>query len=229
MRKGRLILIPTPLGEGSEQPASAVINTLSHFIVETPRSARRALRGIGFTGDFDKTDMQTFADEAQAHDVTSLLAPIEEGHDIGLLTDAGCPGIADPGAEIVRMAHSKGIRVVPLAGSSSITLALTASGLNGQSFAFNGYLPINDKERKQALRELERRAATGQTQIFIEAPYRNNQLFKAIVGSCHEDTLLCVASELTLSDEFIRTRTVGEWKKDLPDLNKRPAVFLIGR
>lgn len=184
---------------------------------------------MGFKKPFDAVEMQELPRDNEAVDWRPLLKPLLAGHDIGLLSEAGYPGVADPGSEVVRAAHALGIRVVPLAGVSSVTLALMASGLNGQSFIFHGYLPINDKERRQTIRDLERKAASGQTQIFIEAPYRNNQLLKSLLSNCQLDTLLCVAAELTMPTEFISTKSIADWKHTLPDLNKRPAVFLLGR
>ena len=159
----------------------------------------------------------------------SLLQPALEGHDVGIISEAGAPGIADPGAQVVSLAHQLGIRVVPLPGPSSILLALMASGLNGQSFAFHGYLPIDKKERARELRRLEQQAAGGQTQLFMEAPYRNNQLIADILQQCHPDTLLLIAANLTLPNALIRTQTIGKWKGRVPDLHKQPAIFGLGK
>jgi 16S rRNA (cytidine1402-2'-O)-methyltransferase len=208
---------------------AAQLSALDHFVVENLRSARRALRAMGFTKSFDETHMEELPRETEAVDWLHFVAPARAGHDFGLMSEAGAPGIADPGSAIVRLAHELHIQVVPLAGVSAITMALMASGLNGQSFAFNGYLPIQEKERRQAIRELERKAASGQTQIFIEAPYRNNQMMRALLSHCQHDTLVCVACDLTQPGEFISTRTVGQWKRQLPELNKRPTVFLVAR
>lgn len=232
-KKGRLFIIPTPVGaEGAGDTPPAVLAALSgidHFIVENLRSARRALRAMGFRKQFDSVSLEELPRDEVATEWMRFLQPLVDGHDTGLLSDAGAPGIADPGSEIVRAAHAMQFQVIPLVGASSITLALMASGLNGQSFAFNGYLPINDRERRQAVRELERKAASGQTQIFIEAPYRNNQLLRALLAHCHHDTMLCVACDLTMPTEFIATKSVSQWKGSLPELNKRPTVFLMGR
>ncbi len=152
-----------------------------------------------------------------------------KGHDMGLLSEAGIPCVADPGAEIVMAAHRKGITVSPLTGPSSITLALMSSGLNGQEFAFNGYLPVKKSERKKAIKVLEKRfESMGQTQIFMETPYRNLQLMTDLLSTCKDDTYLCVACDLTLPSEFIATKTIKLWKKEIPSLNKRPAIFIIG-
>jgi 16S rRNA (cytidine1402-2'-O)-methyltransferase len=160
--------------------------------------------------------------------VADMAAPLLAGHDVGVMSEAGCPGIADPGAKLVLHAHRHGIRVVPLVGPSSILLALMASGLNGQRFAFHGYLPVADSEREKALRELEKQSRRlKQTQIFIETPYRNQKLLQSIVGVCAGATLLCVAADITLAGEAISTRTVTEWKKSLPQLDRRPALFLL--
>jgi 16S rRNA (cytidine1402-2'-O)-methyltransferase len=232
-KKGRLLLIPTPLGNNASDvvPSSVIeaISPLSQFVVENLRSARRALRAMGFKKSFDDVAMEELPRDNDAVDWRPLLKPLLDGHDMGLLSEAGYPGVADPGTEVIRAAHALGVQVVPLPGVSSITLALMASGLNGQSFIFHGYLPINDKERRQAIRELERKAASGQTQIFIEAPYRNNQLMRSLLSNCQHDTMLCVATELTLPSQVVSTKRIADWKQQLPELNKRPSVFLLGR
>ena len=158
-----------------------------------------------------------------------MIQPCVEGKNIAIMSEAGCPGVADPGAVIVKLAHEKGIQVVPLVGPSSILLALMASGMNGQSFCFHGYLPIDAEERVRKIKLLEKDSITRkQTQLFIETPYRNNQLLKDLVTHCDASTRLCIACNLTLPDQFISTKKISAWKKDLPDLNKKPAVFLIG-
>ena len=164
----------------------------------------------------------------QLEEIPSFLTNVENGKSIGLLSEAGTPAVADPGADIVTIARSKGIKVVPLVGPSSILLSLMASGFNGQNFAFVGYLPIDKKQKFNKIKELERRSyQEGQTQIFIETPYRNNQLIKDLVSSCKPETRLCIACDITLDSEFIATKTIKEWKKKQPDIHKRPAVFLI--
>lgn len=233
IRKGKLFLIPTPLGEDGEgditERAKEIIGGLKHFLVEKTKPARRALRSMGIKSDFDEIVMLEMGKQASPDDLIQVVQWLESGHDVGLMSDAGSPVVADPGSDMVMEAHAIGAPAVPLTGPNSIILALMASGLSGQRFAFNGYLPIQEKERVRAVKELERRAASGQTQIFMEAPYRNNQLLKTLVRNCHHDTILCVAVNLTLPHEFISTKEIGKWKKELPDLNKRPAVFLLGR
>lgn len=172
--------------------------------------------------------MQVLDEHTRSDDFPNLLAPLLAGNDTGLLSEAGCPAIADPGAELVRIAHQKNIRVVPLIGPSSILLALMASGLNGQRFMFHGYLPVEPDKRLMKIVELEKESiARNQTQIFIETPYRNQKLLEALVQACQASTSLCVASEITLASEQISTRTVKEWKHLLPDINKKPAIFLL--
>ena len=158
-----------------------------------------------------------------------LLKTLLAGKDVGLMSDAGCPGVADPGAKLVALAHQKGIRVVPLVGPSSILLALMASGLNGQQFAFLGYLPVDKTERNQKLKEIEKRAQThNETQIFIETPYRNQHMLEALLSTCHANTRLCIASQVSLADEFIVTKSISGWKQSAPpDLHKKPTVFLL--
>ena len=231
--KGTLYLIPGLLGDipvGRVLPPhiGEVTGMIRYFIVEDTRTARRYLKRIHPSISFSDIvffELDKHGDEsAMAH----FIDPAGEGYDIGLLSEAGVPAVADPGSALVRIAHERGIRVVPLAGPSSILLALMASGMNGQNFAFNGYLPIHRKERIQAIRELEQRAGReNQTQIIIETPYRNQALLDDLVNTCNPSTLVCVATDITLGDEFISTRTAGKWKKDMPDIDKRPTVFLI--
>jgi 16S rRNA (cytidine1402-2'-O)-methyltransferase len=157
-----------------------------------------------------------------------FLKPLYDGFDVGIISEAGCPGIADPGADVVKLAHEKNIRVVPLVGTSSILLALIGSGMNGQNFAFIGYIPVKQTERINAIREIEKRSGIEkQTQIFIEAPYRNTKLLEDLVNTLNNQTRLCIAVDLTLDTEYIKTQTISSWKKAIPDINKRPAIFLI--
>lgn len=231
--KGTLYCIPSLLGGHDAAYIPDVVKTtvanLSHFIVEYPKSARQFLRQIGFQRHFDEVWMEVLDKRTEVAEWMSLLQPALEGHDVGIISEAGAPGIADPGAQVVSLAHQLGIRVVPLPGPSSILLALMASGLNGQSFAFHGYLPIDKKERARELRRLEQQAAGGQTQLFMEAPYRNNQLIADILQQCHPDTLLLIAANLTLPNALIRTQTIGKWKGHVPDLHKQPAIFGLGK
>jgi len=230
----KLYLIPSTLGETASIetiPALtvALLQRLGHLIVETPKQARRFLQACGMRLSERRIQFYVLDEHTRDAALLSLLAPIREGVDVGMLSDAGCPAIADPGAKLVRLAHTLGIEVMPLVGPSSIALALMASGLNGQRFAFHGYLPVDPQARMRALQALEKNAATGdQTQIFIETPYRNNQLLNAILHTCAPSSLLTLAVDLTLPDQFIRTRSIAQWRKDQIDIHRRPAVFLLG-
>lgn len=232
--RGKLYLIPTLLGDSEPQTVLSgkvfnVIPDISHFIVENLRNARRFLVKTGVAKPVDQISFSILNKHTPRNETEDLILPALKGYDIGLLSEAGIPCVADPGAEIVMTAHRKGITVSPLTGPSSITLALMSSGLNGQEFAFNGYLPVKKGERKEAIKVLEKRLEnTGQTQIFMETPYRNRQMMAELLGTCKDDTYLCVACDLTLPSEFTATKTISHWKKKIPELNKRPAIFIIG-
>ncbi len=200
---------------------------LRYFIVEDIRSARRYLRMIDREFPIDEAVFFELNEHTGEKDILHHLEPALKGLDMGVLSEAGLPAIADPGAMIIAMAHRNGITVTPLSGPSSIILALISSGFNGQNFTFNGYLPIKPADRTAKLRELERKAAEGFTQIFMETPYRNQKMLESIMKTCHNDTLLCIAADITLPSESIRTMRISEWKKDLPSLDDRLAVFLI--
>ena len=230
---GKLYLIPTPLGKAPNarifpELNAKIIQTLEYFVVENLRSARRFLRSTGYTRDFD--EVQLF--ELDKHKPNSLIdqfiEPLLNNQDMGLLSEAGVPGVADPGSEIVRLAHQNNIKVVPLIGPSSLLLALMASGLNGQQFAFLGYLPIKSQQRKKAIQSLEKRSRIeNQSQLFIETPYRNMSLLNEILNTCQSGTLLCIAADITLESEFIQTKTIKEWKVKVPDIHKKPAIFIL--
>ncbi len=228
-------MIPCPIGEEGPVwdvlPAAnlAVMRSLDYFIVENVRSARRFLSRAGIGTPIDSLEFAELNEHTRPEDVEWLVKPLLEGRSAGVISEAGVPGIADPGAEVAAICHRHGIRVVPLVGPSSIVLALMASGLNGQSFAFNGYLPVKPPERAKAIRHFERRAqAEGQSQIFIEAPYRNAKLFDDMLSACQPATRLTVAASLTDPAELIRTATIAEWRRQpAPDINKRPAIFII--
>jgi 16S rRNA (cytidine1402-2'-O)-methyltransferase len=228
-----LYMIPTTLGEttvNSVIPAEvlSVVKGLRHFIVEDTRTARRHLKKMVPEIVIDDLVFMELNEHSQKTGLETLLQPIFSGFDLGLLSDAGCPGVADPGTDLVKIAHEKGIRVVPFVGPSSILLSLMASGMNGQNFTFLGYLPVKPAERSNAIREIERNSAREkQTQIFIEAPYRNARLLEDLLAVCNPQTRLCVAVDLTMESEFVVTKTIAEWKKAVPDINKRPAIFLI--
>ena len=225
-----LYAIPTPLGGAPEQslPAAALatIRTLRDFVVENAKSARAFLAAAGCQPR--ELAIAELNQHTPAGDVPRLLGPLREGRPLGLLSEAGCPAIADPGAALVEAAHAAGFRVVPLVGPSAITLALMASGLEGQRFAFCGYLPREPAERKQRIKQLEQRSRREhETEIFIETPYRNDALVGALLDACAPDTRLCIAADLTLPTESIRTQAVAGWRRSRPSLGKRPAVFLL--
>ena len=233
-KPGTLFLIPCTLGDTLPeqvlpQHVMAVARKLNHFVVEQPKTARQFLATLKPELPIQSMHFATLNEHTDAKDMAEMLAPLLAGHDVGIISEAGCPGIADPGADLVNLAHHHGIRVVPLTGPSSILLALMASGLNGQCFAFHGYLPITEAERRKAILKLEADSAKlRQTQLFIETPYRNEKMFSALLGSCREQTLLCVATDITMPSEQIQTRSIGQWKSlPMPRLNKRPSMFLL--
>ena len=229
-----LFLVPNVLSDGDWQnvlPARIfpVLTQTRYFIVENIRTARRFLKQVNQQIDIDELTFFELNKYTASEALPAFLKPLETGENVAVISEAGCPGIADPGAEVVKLAHQKGFKVVPLVGPSSIVLALMASGLNGQSFAFNGYLPVRSNERSRAIASLEKLAQkNGQTQIFIETPYRNNQLINDLLKTCSPSTLLCIAANLTGENEFMATKSVVQWKGKVPDLHKQPAIFLIG-
>lgn len=231
---GTLYLIPCTLGD---TPAEQVLpphviqvaRRLSYFVVEQTKTARQFLSALQPEQAIQSLHFSNLNQHTAKDELASLLAPLLAGNDVGLISEAGCPGIADPGADLVNLAHRKGIRVVPLVGPSSILLALMASGMNGQCFAFQGYLPIDETERKKAIAALEMESAKrNQTQLFIETPYRNEKMFTALLATCRPQTLLCIATDITLASEDIRTYSVAQWRnKPAPSINKRPSIFLL--
>jgi 16S rRNA (cytidine1402-2'-O)-methyltransferase len=232
-RYGRLLLIPTPLGESDPQrvlPQHTINEAarLTHFVAESAKNARHFLKSLPLAHTLQSLIIAELNEHTPLEAVAALLQPALDGHDLGLMSDAGCPGVADPGAPLVEEAHRRGVRVVPLVGPSSILLALIASGLESQRFAFHGYLPVKPPARDKAIRDIETQSRKNrETQIFIETPYRNLQLFNALLTACRADTLLCVATDLTLPVESVRTLSVADWKKQKPDLKDRPSVFLL--
>lgn len=228
-----LYLIPnllgdTPVEQVLPQYNHEIIMGIRHFIVEDVRTARRFLKLVDRSIDIDQLTFYTLNKHTNPEEVASMLKPLEEGSPMGVISEAGCPAVADPGADVVAIAQRKGLQVIPLVGPSSIILAVMGSGFNGQSFAFNGYLPIEPEERIKVLKKLEQRAYTeNQTQLFIETPYRNAKLMADILKACRPQTHLCIAAGLTTKDEYIRTRTVKEWIGHLPQLEKIPCIFLI--
>ena len=231
--KGRLFLIPSPLGENdpAEVIPSGVLSMLpsiTTYVVEAVRTARRYLSAAGLKGHVQDLEFHELNEHTTPAEVEALMKLFDDGRDVGLITEAGLPAVADPGAQLVRLCHRHGVEVVPMSGPSSLMLALMASGLNGQSFAFLGYLPAKTEERRQALRSIEKHSSTArQTKIFIETPYRNDSLLADILSVCRADTEVCIAANITMPDAFIRTTTAGEWKKSVPTIGKRPCVFLI--
>ena len=228
-----LYLIPNLLGETPVEQVlppynREIILGIRHFIVEDVRTARRFLKLVDRSIDIDQLTFYTLNKHTNPEEVSSMLKPLEEGNPMGVISEAGCPAVADPGADVVAIAQRKGLQVVPLVGPSSIILAVMGSGFNGQSFAFNGYLPIEPDERIKTLKKLEQRAYTeNQTQLFIETPYRNSKMMADILKACRPQTHLCIAAGLTTKDEYIKTHTVKEWTGKLPQLEKMPCIFLI--
>lgn len=230
---GTLYLIPTPLGENPPLevlPLSVKtkLEDLNHFIVENEKAARRFIKKLAPNKSQEALKLYPLNKFTTQEEMASYLNPCFEGHQMGLMSDAGTPGVADPGASIVANAHKAGVTVKPFAGPSSIILAMMSSGMNGQSFAFNGYLPVDQRQRKQALIKFEKKATReNQAQIFIETPYRSTALLKDLLGSLLPTTLLCIACDLTLTTEFVKTLTVKAWKQQKPQLDKRPCIFII--
>lgn len=233
-KPGTLYLIPCTLGD---TPAEQVLpqhvidvaRRLKYFVVEHPKTARQFLSALKPEQPIQTLHFSSLNEHTNHNELAGLLAPLLAGQDAGIISEAGCPGIADPGADLVSLAHKHDIRVVPLVGPSSILLALMASGLNGQCFAFHGYLPIAEAERNNTISKLEAESAKlKQTQMFIETPYRNEKLFGALLAHCRPQTLLCVATDITLPGEQIQTRSIAQWKSQCaPQLNKRPSLFLL--
>lgn len=230
--RGKLYLIPVTLGDDVfrntiPEGVLDITRSLRNFIVEDLRSARRFLRLIDRQFPVDESVFLELSEHTADPEYLHYLDAIEQGKDIGLMSEAGLPCIADPGSLIVEMAHRKKIKVVPLAGPSSIILSLIASGMNGQTFTFNGYLPVKIPELTARIKELEKKSATGVTQIFMETPYRAQRMMETILSACNEETMLCIAQNISLPEESVRTMKIREWKKDKPDLKDRLVVFLL--
>ncbi len=229
---GKLYLIPSFLGSENANEVfpelnKKIVSEINYFVVEDERTARRFLKKIIPEIVIDKLNFRLMNEHTKDTEMRFFLDPAEK-ENIGLISEAGVPCVADPGADLVRLAHEKGIEVVPLVGPSSILMALMASGMNGQNFAFNGYLPVKKDEKLRSIKYLQKRSfIENQSQIFIEAPYRNDQLIEDILNICDQDTLLCIACDITLPSQFIRTKTVLEWKGNKPDIHKRPAIFIL--
>ena len=230
---GKVYLIPTTLGDMPPLEVLPIsikqtIEKLDHYVVENEKTARHFIKKISPRKSQPSLKLFVLNKFTEAAEIPSFLNPCLEGFDVGILSEAGCPGIADPGAAVVKIAHDKNIQVVPLVGPSSILLALMASGMNGQNFAFNGYLPIDGSERKKYIKNLERKSKEdNQSQVFIETPYRNNKMLEELIKTLAPSTRICVAADITLSTEYIKTKTAIHWKKENVDLHKRPAIFII--
>lgn len=230
---GELYLIPTTLGETELNrilPSynAEIVSALKFFIVEDVRTARRFLKQVNREINIDELTFFILNQHTKPEEISTFLKPLKDGNDMGIISEAGCPAIADPGADVAALAQQQNIKVVPLIGPSSILLSLMASGFNGQSFAFLGYLPVQQADKIKALKKMESRIySEHQTQIFIETPYRNMKMLEDILSTCQPNTKLCIAVDITLETEFIKTKTVAEWKKQKPDLNKRPCIFLL--
>lgn len=231
--KGKLYLIPTTLGESDPmdvlpQTVKRAIDFIDHYIVENEKTARRFIKAVNAQKVQAELKISLLNKHTEVSEHNAMIKPCLEGINVGLMSEAGCPGVADPGAVIVKIAHEKGIQVVPLVGPSSILLAMMASGMNGQSFAFNGYLPIDKNEKKSALKNFEKMSSDkNQSQIFIETPYRNNKLLEDILSALQPNTHLCIAADITLPTEYIKTLRVADWKKTKVDLHNRPTIFII--
>lgn len=234
MNKGKLYLIPSPLGDNDPAevipgPVLGLLQRFRTFVVEETRTARRYLSKAGLKGRIDELEFFELNEHTAPEQVEDYIRLFEDGNDVALISEAGLPAVADPGARLVELAHGHGVEVVPCVGPSSLMLALMASGLNGQSFAFCGYLPAKGDERRARLKAIEKTAiSTGQSQIFIETPYRNDSMLKDILEVCMPGTKLCIAADITLPDASIRTMTVAGWRKEKTVIGKRPCVFILG-
>jgi 16S rRNA (cytidine1402-2'-O)-methyltransferase len=233
MSKGTLYLIPVPLADNAAQKSYTLylketINEVDEYIVENEKTARRFLKEAGLNIPQSQLIIHDYGKHSRDGGLAGFFSGLEAGKAVGLMSEAGCPGVADPGADIVAEAHKRGIKVVPLVGPSSILLALMASGFNGQSFTFHGYLPIDKAERSKRIRDLESNAIRfKQTQLFIETPFRNTPMLEEILRTCSPKTYLCIACNLTAVDEFVKTQTIADWKKQIPDLHKKPTIYLL--
>jgi 16S rRNA (cytidine1402-2'-O)-methyltransferase len=230
---GKLYLIPTTLGDGDPndvlpQTIKRIIDLIDDYIVENEKTARKFIKSVQPEKIQATLRLNTLNKHTEVSEHSKMLQTCLEGKNVGLISEAGCPGVADPGAVVVKIAHEKGIQVVPLVGPSSILLAIMASGLNGQSFAFNGYIPIDKAEKKTALKTLEKLSQDkNQSQIFIETPYRNNKMLEDIIQAVNPSTYICIATDITLPTEFIKTMRAADWKKIQIDLHNRPTIFII--
>lgn len=231
---GKLYLLPVPLGDDADpkdvlpQTVEKAVEFIDYYIVENEKTARRFIKAILPAKKQPDLKLSVLNKHTEPSEHYNFIKPCFDGKNIGLMSEAGCPGIADPGAAIVKIAHENGVQVVPLVGPSSILLALMGSGMNGQSFAFNGYLPIDKSEKKSALKNFEKLSQDkNQSQLFIETPYRNNKLLEDILQTLQPATLLCIAADITLPTEYIKTKSIAQWKKEKIDLHNRPCIFIV--
>ncbi|HEY4616775.1 MAG TPA: SAM-dependent methyltransferase [Flavobacterium sp.] len=230
---GKLYLIPTTMGDCDPMDVlphtvKRTIDFIDHYIVENDKTARKSIKEVSPEKKQSELVLFTLNKRTEVKEHLDFIKPLLEGKNMGLMSEAGCPGVADPGAVIVKLAHEKGIQVIPLVGPSSILLAMMASGMNGQSFTFHGYLPIEKDEKKASFKNLEKISfEQNQSQIFIETPYRNNKLLEDLLQTLHPETHLCIATDITLPTEYIKTKKISAWKKENVDLHKRPTIFII--
>lgn len=232
MKTGNIYLIPVTLGDSDyskviPEKVLAITRELRAFVVEDLRSARRFLRLIDKDFPIDKTTFHELNEHTNESEISHFLEPVLKGKDLGIMSEAGLPGIADPGAKLISYAHRKKVRIIPLSGPSSIIMALISSGMNGQKFTFNGYLPVKPDERASRLRELEKKSRNGYSQIFMETPYRNQRMLESILTTCNNDTMLCIAADITQPGESIRTMKISEWKKNIPQINDHLVIFIL--
>lgn len=232
-RKGTLYLIPNSLGGGVDAFATEwgkqLVQKIDHFVVEEIKSARRLLRALGMKRDFEEVQFYFLNEHTRSNEMDSLLKPLLAGHGAAIISEAGLPCVADPGSSLVALAHENGIKVVPLSGPSSIFMALMASGLNGQEFTFNGYLPRERSDRMRKIKQLDSLGSKGHTQIFMDVPYRNQQVLEDLLQHCRTESKLCIACNISTQAEMIHTKTIAEWLMLQPSLPKEPTMFLLGK
>ena len=236
MNKGSLYMIPTTIGEIQDSPENFIAPSnlkttinLNHFIVEKIKTTRRFLRKLDSAFDIDNTTFYELNKHTNPSEIHAFLQPCREGKNMGMISESGCPAIADPGAKIVAIAHKENIKVIPLIGPSSIFMALMASGLNGQNFSFHGYLPIDKNEKIKKIKTLARSCNNSSCQIFMETPFRNDSLLNDLITYCNEDLMLCIACSISTIDEYIKTLPIRKWGKNKPSLNKKPVIFILGK
>lgn len=231
--KGTVYMLPMTLGDSSIDSVIPTevqerIQSLKYFIVENIKTTRRYLKKIDKSINIDELTFFELNKHTKQEEIAGFIIPALEGEDIGMISEAGCPGIADPGSEIARISYLKGITIKPLVGPSSILMALISSGMNGQEFSFNGYLPFDKSKRSKKIKDLERLAQRNFTQLFMETPFRNNALLDEVLKNCKGSLKLCIAADISLESEFIQTKTIADWKKNIPNLKKRPVMFVLG-